>query len=186
MVLGWGRNVYNVVGLGEDHWVAGVPTKLDCVEFEKGDGIYEVSCGHSHSLFLRKSRHGPGGEVYGSGLGNRGRQGFPNPHADADDTPEVEDIWFMEGPKHIPISSVPIARIVCGADHSLALDLNGVLWAWGMNGDGQCGVGHQRDVLAPEPTVLPKMKGSKASNLGWKIPLAHNEKRKKKIDICSM
>lgn len=161
VVLGWGRNVYNVVGLGEDHRVSLIPVKIDCPDFEKGGGIYEVSCGHSHSLFLRKNRHGPGGEVLGSGLGNRGRQGYPNPHADADDTPEVEDIWFVEGPKPIPISNVPIARIVCGADHSLALDLNGVLWAWGMNADGQCGVGHQRDVLAPEATVMPKMKGAK-------------------------
>jgi len=164
VVLGWGRNVYNVVGLGEDHRVSLIPVKIDCPDFEKGGGIYEVSCGHSHSLFLRKNRHGPGGEVLGSGLGNRGRQGYPNPHADADDTPEVEDIWFVEGPKAIPISNVPIARIVCGADHSLALDLNGVLWAWGMNADGQCGVGHQRDVLAPEATVMPKMKGAKAKN----------------------
>ncbi|CAL1140453.1 unnamed protein product [Cladocopium goreaui] len=30
-----------------------------------------------------------------------------------------------------------------------------------MNADGQCGVGHQRDVLAPEATVMPKMKGAK-------------------------
>lgn len=162
-----------MVGLGEDHRVCTVPTKIECSEFDKANGIYEVSCGHSHTLFLRKNRHGPGGEVLGSGLGNRGRQGYPNPHADADDTPEVEDIWFVEGPTAIPISSVPIARIVCGADHSLALDLNGVLWAWGMNGDGQCGVGHQRDVLAPEPTVMPKMKGVKARSPRSKVGGLH-------------
>ena len=120
VVLGWGRNVYNVVGLGEDHRVSLIPVKIDCPDFEKGGGIYE-------------------------------------------------DIWFVEGPKPIPISNVPIARIVCGADHSLALDLNGVLWAWGMNADGQCGVGHQRDVLAPEATVMPKMKGAKAIS-NWDAP----------------
>ena len=159
VVYGWGRNVYNVIGCGDEVRAASTPTKIDCHDFAKLPGIYEVACGHSHTLFLRKNRHGPGGEVFGSGLGNRGRQGYPNPNADEDDTPEVEDIWFVESPRHIPIGSVPIVRVVCGADHSLVLDLHGLIYAWGMNGEGQCGVGRSGDVFAPERVVMPTVQG---------------------------
>lgn len=157
-VFGWGRNVYNICGFGEQVHQASIPTRIECHDFAKGSGIYEVSCGNNHSLFLRKHRHSPGGDVLGLGLGNRGRQGSPNPNADDDDTPEVEDIWFVESPTKVPITDVPIARVVCGADHSLALDLNGILYAWGMNNDGQCGVGRRSDVLVPERVVLPQQK----------------------------
>ncbi|CAJ1342480.1 unnamed protein product [Effrenium voratum] len=159
VVYGWGRNVYNVIGCGDEVRAASTPTKIDCHDLAKLPGIYEVACGHSHTLFLRKNRHGPGGEVFGSGLGNRGRQGYPNPNADEDDTPEVEDIWFVESPRHIPIGSVPIVRVVCGADHSLVLDLHGLIYAWGMNGEGQCGVGRSGDVFAPERVVMPTVQG---------------------------
>ncbi|CAE7524611.1 Herc4 [Symbiodinium sp. KB8] len=155
LLYGWGRNVYSVVGLGEEVRSANVPTHIRCPDLE------EVACGHSHTLFLRKTPGlGPGGDVYGCGLGNRGRQGYRNPDADDDDTPEVEDIWYVPTPKPIPIKKgVAIVRIVCGSDHSMVLDMHGLIYAWGQNGSGQCGVGRVGDVLSAEPVVMPSIKG---------------------------
>ena len=81
-------------------------------------------------------------------------------------SPALEDSWFVESPTKVPITDVPIARVVCGADHSLALDLNGILYAWGMNNDGQCGVGRRSDVLVPERVVLPQQKSGQAGMQG--------------------
>ena len=108
-VWAWGRNVYNVAGFGDEVKHASTPSKVDSSELMKGAGIYEVACGHSHSLFLRKNQYSPGGDVVGCGMGNRGRQGYPNPHADADDTPEVEDIWSA-GCRFIPIGFSTLNR----------------------------------------------------------------------------
>ena len=132
MLYGWGRNVYSVVGLGEEVRSANVPSHIRCPDFEALPGVYEVACGHSHTLFLRKTHNGlgPAGDVYGCGLGNRGRQGYRNPDADDDDTPEVEDIWYVPTPKPIPIGKgVAVVRIVCGSDHSMVLDMHGLIYA---------------------------------------------------------
>ncbi|CAE7643215.1 UVR8 [Symbiodinium sp. CCMP2592] len=162
LLYGWGRNVYSVVGLGEEVRSANVPSHIRCPDFEALPGVYEVACGHSHTLFLRKTQNGlgPGGDVYGCGLGNRGRQGYRNPDADDDDTPEVEDIWYVPTPKPIPIGKgVAVVRIVCGSDHSMVLDMHGLIYAWGQNGSGQCGVGRVGDVLSAERVVMPTIKG---------------------------
>lgn len=40
--------------------------------------------------------------------------------------------------------------IAVGAEHTLALTSTGDVWAWGMNTDGQCGLGHTSVVREPQ------------------------------------
>jgi alpha-tubulin suppressor-like RCC1 family protein len=48
-----------------------------------------------------------------------------------------------------PNSAMMIARVYCGASHSLAVTQAGHLFAWGKNNQGQCGHGHTNDQLQP-------------------------------------
>jgi alpha-tubulin suppressor-like RCC1 family protein len=47
---------------------------------------------------------------------------------------------------------VQVIRISCGSDHTIVLATTGVLYAWGLNNEGQCGVGTaDAEVLKPTP-----------------------------------
>ena len=42
LLYGWGRNVYSVVGLGEEVRSANVPTHIRCPDLEALPGVYEA------------------------------------------------------------------------------------------------------------------------------------------------
>eukprot|EP00929_Paragymnodinium_shiwhaense_P047596 TRINITY_DN24132_c0_g1_i1.p1 TRINITY_DN24132_c0_g1~~TRINITY_DN24132_c0_g1_i1.p1 ORF type:complete len:1725 (-),score=455.23 TRINITY_DN24132_c0_g1_i1:237-5411(-) len=148
----WGRNKWRVLGLPENTAVADRPIPLEREQVPRG--VYEVAAGTSHTLFLVKDPNAAGGTVYGTGLGNKGRLGV----GQSDDvTPGEEeyDIW-SRGPVDIFAKHpVQIARICSGSDHSLCLSVEGVLYAFGVNTDGQCGTGHSGDAHVPTAVKLP-------------------------------
>ena len=45
--------------------------------------------------------------------------------------------------------------VACGDYHTLALESNGTLWAWGDNADGQLGLGTSDSDAHPTPTAVP-------------------------------
>ena len=54
-------------------------------------------------------------------------------------------------PKIVPsLSSRPVVRVTCGAQHSLARTATGLLWAWGCNEHGQLGLGDLKPRFRPE------------------------------------
>eukprot|EP00928_Gymnodinium_smaydae_P007799 TRINITY_DN12793_c0_g8_i1.p1 TRINITY_DN12793_c0_g8~~TRINITY_DN12793_c0_g8_i1.p1 ORF type:complete len:1764 (-),score=436.64 TRINITY_DN12793_c0_g8_i1:32-5323(-) len=159
----WGRNKWNVLGIANDDGTKDggqrdhhQPKVLDrrTTGHPPNQGIYEVSCGLNHTLFLMKGPADAGGTAYACGLGNRGRLGGPADAADEDEE-EVQDIWFAPKPRPVTLKGVganQVLRICCGADHSLCLTTSGQLYAWGLNEDGRCGVGSTIDVH--EPTLV--------------------------------
>lgn len=48
------------------------------------------------------------------------------------------------------LSSRPIVRVCCGAQHALARTATGLLWAWGCNEHGQLGLGDLKPRFRPE------------------------------------
>ena len=48
-----------------------------------------------------------------------------------------------------------IHKIVAGKNHSLALDVNGLIYSWGDNSEGQCGVASSVEVVQPSTVHWP-------------------------------
>ena len=93
----------------------------------------QVSAGWSHSLALDDEGH-----LWAWGLNKFGQLGNGTSGANNKSTAPVE----IE-------SDSTFTGIAAGAHHSLALDSQGHLWAWGYNNDGQLGNGTTRDRHAP-------------------------------------
>jgi hypothetical protein len=49
---------------------------------------------------------------------------------------------------------VPFVSIACGYHHTLALDEEGGVWAWGQNCAGQLGLGHNNDCYSPQKVAF--------------------------------
>lgn len=93
-----------------------------------------IAAGAYHSLALRKT-----GEVWGWGQNQHGQAGTGSTSPATVVSPT-------------PVVGLPAAKsVAAGLGHSLALDLNGQVWAWGQNASGQAGVGSVGGVV-PVPT----------------------------------
>ena len=102
-----------------------------------------VSCGNDHTLAIDNS-----GFLWSWGYNSYGQLGL------GDGTLTQYALPQLVG------SSNNWALVKCGYNHSLALDNNGKVWAWGYNVNGQLGLGHNTNVNIP--TKLP-------SNKNWLI-----------------
>ncbi len=132
------------------------PIIVDKFQIFKDDIVVDISCGLAHTLFLTAN-----GKVYARGNGGNGRLGLN----DCIDRHEASLINFSSAatsPLH-PNSccnssnNTYIKSIQCGACHSLALTVTGMVYTWGKNTQGQCGLGIAEDILSP---TLNKVLGS--------------------------
>lgn len=90
------------------------------------DNISKISCGNNHSFFIDNSQylHGCGSNIYGQlGLGS-----------------EVKSQLFVT---RIPILN-QISTISSGGLSTFCIDIEGIIWAFGNNFDGQLGIGEQQ------------------------------------------
>jgi alpha-tubulin suppressor-like RCC1 family protein len=74
-----------------------------------------------------------------------------------------------------PISlpgGVHAAAVSAGGTHSLALGVDGTVYAWGANGEGQLGDGTTTPRSTPEPVALPGGVDAVAVAAGWRHSLA--------------
>lgn len=170
----WGRNQHNVLGLcssvsPENGQQTKQTDKSDVpIHIEAfGDDVYEVACGNNHTVILKKRKDDHGGHLFAAGLGNRGRLGMKAPGATIG-SEDVEDTWSapssdVQG-KPVPIkihspysgTRVQVLRVACGGDHTICFATDSSLYAWGANGEGQCGLGHSKDVRCPAPILTLK------------------------------
>lgn len=106
--------------------------------------VIQVENGYSYSTCLFNN-----GEVWAWGYGANGERG------DGDTTTTVGIPRRVIG-----LNDVKIVKISQGqwaqtdAHHTLALDEDGYVWAWGYNGQGQLGLGHTNNVSAA--TRIPR------------------------------
>lgn len=99
--------------------------KLEQVTALAAHEIRAVSCGQDHSLALSEA-----GQVFSWGSNREGQLG--------NDSQEVSILK----PKVIKkLATMQVVQVASGALHSLALTINGELYSWGCNGNGQLGLG---------------------------------------------
>ncbi|MBN2051560.1 MAG: hypothetical protein JW760_14000 [Spirochaetales bacterium] len=123
----WGNNPHGELGLGDN------TDRLSPVEIS-GFGsspILRIECGLEHTLALDEAEY-----LWVWGRNYNGQLGL----GDNDDHYTPDEITSFDA---------PVVDIACGPYHSLALDLNGVLWAWGSNNYGQLGDGTTVDRNMP-------------------------------------
>jgi alpha-tubulin suppressor-like RCC1 family protein len=102
------------------------------------EDVIDAALGADHSLVLRSD-----GSVWGAGSNQFGQLGLPNP---SDGSPQPTRISSLSN----------VVKIVAGANHSLALDATGAVWAFGSDSSGQLGIGGN---LTPSfvPVMIPTL-----------------------------
>jgi alpha-tubulin suppressor-like RCC1 family protein len=121
-------------------------------------GITAVSAGGDHTLALKND-----GTVFGWGFTAFGQTG--NNIVENGD-PIARQVKV--GPTGAPLANV--ARIAAGGNHSLALDNNGIVWAWGLNGNGQLGNG--TTTTSQTPLTVGGLSGVKSIAAGGSHSIA--------------
>lgn len=101
--------------------------------------IIDIACGEAHTLALTET-----GDLYAWGRGFEGQLGIRS-SIEAVSVPKYIDAFF--GKK--------ITKVACGQRHSLAIDSNGFLYAWGEARCGQLGEGKHRQVKRPQLVEFP-------------------------------
>ena len=111
------------------------------VKFDNlSDSVVRVASGNSHVQALTD-----GGECFAWGDGRSQQLGYVMARSNNQPTPQLVDTLTKT-------AKGGVATIACGQSHSLALDLDGNLHAWGAGGTGQLGTGKSRPYEG-----LPKM-----------------------------
>ena len=131
-IWAWGDNRVGQIGY-ERRNLIGEPVKgaqgLD------GREILDIQCGNENALFLMRS-----GEVYACGANGHAQLGLADVGGSTAVPARIEDLQH-------------IVQIDSGFGHSLALDSDGHVWAWGKNSTGQAGDGTRMTVKTP--VMLP-------------------------------
>lgn len=133
-VYGWGSSKYGQVGTGGTGRYPR-PTLLVSME---GKGIISVACGQFHSLAVSED-----GKLYTWGWGVHGQLGNGN----------VEDCLVPTLVKRLIKKHIVLAD--GGYAHSVAMSLDGDVYAWGCGTYGQIGNGGIVKVTRPEKVPLP-------------------------------
>ncbi|CAL1541385.1 unnamed protein product [Lymnaea stagnalis] len=135
IVWAFGDGDYGKLGLGNSS-PKSVPTK---VELLKDFIIKKIACGTQFSVALTTDGH-----VYTWGQDRMIGQG------------ETQCVSHCKPEQVMPLAGHFIDDITAGAEHTLALAVTGQVWGWGINTDGQLGLGHTNSPVK-EPTLIPQL-----------------------------
>lgn len=155
----WGNGDYGRLGLGnlESQWK---PKILNSSTF--GDqSLREIACGGAHTLFLTEN-----GRVYATGLNDFGQLGI------SDDRSYTTEPLIVSGlPKKV-------VKISAGYHHCSAITVDGDLYMWGKNSDGQLGLGKKAAKLVTLPSKVECLNGVsiKIASLGSEHSVAVTDK----------
>ncbi|GAY11851.1 CAP domain-containing protein [Pseudonocardia sp. N23] len=132
----WGSNIYGCLGLGAHVDEAHQPQRVAI------DGVVAVQGGFHHTLVLDQE-----GVIWGWGANNSGQLGTGTATAPTGGvvTP-VRAQW--------PGRYAPVAISTSGV-HTLAIDENGEVWAWGSADSGQLGLGIGAGDGTTPPVLTP-------------------------------
>jgi alpha-tubulin suppressor-like RCC1 family protein len=131
-IYSWGVNTYGQLGSGVTT-ARSTPAKVKIVD-DDGNAIVMngVSAGGTHTLAFG----GVDDPVYAWGNNGFGQLGDNNLTIASTNPVKVR---YKNGTTHPPLTG--ITAVAAGGNHSLALDSNGTVWAWGSNLQGQLGLG---------------------------------------------
>ena len=117
----WGENSYGQLGIGS--YVHSIKSPSECSHWP--NDIIDIQCGMEYTLLLTKE-----GFVYSFGDNVFGQLGLETCKYEKTNTP-------------ILIEYIPkIQKIECGACHTLCIDIEDNLWAFGCNNKGELGLIH--------------------------------------------
>lgn len=125
-VWAWGHNI--VGGCGDGTSI----TRLEPVQVHNLSNVVEVAGGGSHTMALTES-----GELWAWGRNDRGQIG--------DGTNETR----FEPVRVAGLDDIEIKTFTCGYFHTMLLDADGNVWAWGNNDMGQLGIGGDENTNVP-------------------------------------
>ena len=128
-------------------WIWGYTLKLPTEVFASVS-VTAVAAGGDHVLLLASD-----GTVWGWGGNTNG---------------EVGDGSTTFRSRSSPVQAYGLSNIVAiaaGIEHSLALDSSGNVWTWGLNSEGQLGIGSTTST--PWPTMISSFTGVTAISAGW-------------------
>ncbi|KAH9716737.1 putative UVB-resistance protein UVR8 [Citrus sinensis] len=149
----WGNGDYGRLGLGslESRW-----RPVVCSAFEK-HSLKALACGGAHTLFLTET-----GCVYATGLNDFGQLGIS------------ENIGYSLEPLRISGLKKEVVQISTGYHHSSAITVDGELYMWGKNSNGQLGLGKKAAKVIPIPTKVECLSGifTKQAALGFEQSVA--------------
>ncbi|CCI45586.1 unnamed protein product [Albugo candida] len=130
-VYTWGSGEDGRLGHGEMR-DRNVPRKIMALLRHR---IVNVSCGGAHTVVVSDQN-----SVFVFGRGRNGRLGLGD--TKCHDTPQQVPTWNFRKQR--------IIKIVCGWNFTIALSLEGRVFSWGKQSEGQCGLGFSdQDELSP-------------------------------------
>ncbi|XP_051115281.1 ultraviolet-B receptor UVR8 isoform X3 [Andrographis paniculata] len=155
----WGNGDFGRLGLGslDSQWR---PKPIASSAFDD-QSLIEVACGGAHTVFLTEN-----GDVYATGLNDFGQLGISD--------------FQNYAIKPLRISSIPkrIIKISAGYHHSAAITVDGELYVWGKNANGQLGLGKKAENIIPLPRKVECLDGVtiKSVSLGFEHSIAVTDK----------
>ncbi|KAA8547058.1 hypothetical protein F0562_003487 [Nyssa sinensis] len=153
----WGNGDYGRLGLGsvESQW-----RPFFCSAFDN-QSLRDIACGGAHTLFLTET-----GRVYAAGLNDFGQLGISD-----DKTYTTEPLEVSGLPKEI-------IKISAGYHHSSAITVDGELYMWGKNSNGQLGLGKRAAKVVSAPSKVECLLGVtiKMAALGCEHSIAVTDK----------
>ncbi|MGO3702061.1 MAG: RCC1 domain-containing protein [Candidatus Saccharimonadales bacterium] len=147
-VYSWGVNTNGRLGDGTEYHVSfPIAVKTEGTPMQ-GKRIVQIAGGNSHSLALASD-----GTVYAWGSNSNGQLGNNNTGTDAWEPVAVSMSGVLSGKR--------IVQIAGGNSHSLALDSDGKVYAWGLNDYGQLGNNSTTSSAVPVAVSAGSELGSK-------------------------
>jgi alpha-tubulin suppressor-like RCC1 family protein len=136
-VWAWGDNRNGQLGIGSFDEKRNAPARLGF--FPPNTRITRIAAGAIHSLGIDSS-----GSLWAWGANGNGQLGIGT---------MIDS--FAPARVHFPDGTLRIVTVAAGGAHSLAVDANGNLWAWGFNQRGQLGNGTVIDSHVPARVIYP-------------------------------
>uniref|UniRef100_A0A2P2K1N2 RCC1-like domain-containing protein n=1 Tax=Rhizophora mucronata TaxID=61149 RepID=A0A2P2K1N2_RHIMU len=136
----WGNGDFGRLGSGslDSQWK---PRPLLSSAFHH-QSLVSIACGGAHTLVLTDT-----GRVYAAGLNDFGQLGVS------------DNIAYSMEPLEVSGLQKEIVQISAGYYHSCAITVDGELYMWGKNSNGQLGLGKKAEKVVPAPTKVECLNG---------------------------
>lgn len=142
-LYGWGNNHFGQLGLGHNN-------NSDSFQQIPLSNVITIDCGYSHTIVATLDD-----KIYVWGRNYLGNLGLGDQH-DKNSPHELVLPVGCDRPAtglHRP-TTLRIGSICCGAEHTLVLLQNDIIYVWGYNKYGQLGLGHNDHAYTPQKLCL--------------------------------